>query len=139
VAISPVYLELLKSYELVASGDRLFLDAIEHFKLPHSGPVESMKRAILRLRGLLARGGPGLSGTLRWLRLTQREMGKTATSSSLKNASPAEWFPKLSLGAMRPGCSRAQEGTGRLSEMREFSDVYDNPEGAQGDRPVPTN
>jgi len=28
----------------------LFLDAIEHFKLPHSGPVESMKRAILKVR-----------------------------------------------------------------------------------------
>src|SRR5689334_22424741 len=31
VAVNPVYLESLKTYELMASCDRLFLDAIEHF------------------------------------------------------------------------------------------------------------
>lgn len=49
LAISPVYLESLKSYELVASGDRLFLDALDHFKLPHSGPVDQLKRSVLKV------------------------------------------------------------------------------------------
>jgi len=49
MAVSPVYLESLKSYELLASGDRLFLDALEHFKLPHSGPVDKLKRSVLKV------------------------------------------------------------------------------------------
>ena len=48
MAVSPVYLESLKSYELLATGDRLFLDALDHFKLPHSGPVDKLKRSVLK-------------------------------------------------------------------------------------------
>jgi capsular polysaccharide biosynthesis protein len=47
-AVSPIYLESLKSYELVASGDRMFLEAMEHFKLPRSKSVNAMKRAVLK-------------------------------------------------------------------------------------------
>jgi len=49
MAVSPIYLESLKSYELVASGDRLFLDAIDHFKLPSGGSVERLKHAVLKV------------------------------------------------------------------------------------------
>lgn len=49
MAVSPVYLESLKSYELLASGDRLFLGALEHFKLPHSGPIDKLKRSVLKV------------------------------------------------------------------------------------------
>jgi len=49
MAVSPVYLESLKSYELLASGDRLFLDALDHFRLPHSGPIEKQKRTVLKV------------------------------------------------------------------------------------------
>lgn len=49
VAVSPMYMESLKSYELVASGDRLFLDAVEHFKLQHPESVDAWKRAVLRV------------------------------------------------------------------------------------------
>ena len=49
MAVSPIYLDSLKSYELVASGDRLFLDAIDHFKLPSSGSVERLKRSVLKV------------------------------------------------------------------------------------------
>jgi len=49
MAISPIYLESLKSYELLSSGDRLFLDAIEHFKLPRSKPVDALKRSVLKV------------------------------------------------------------------------------------------
>jgi hypothetical protein len=40
IAVSPIYLESIKLYELVAWEDRLFLDAIDHFKLPRTGSVE---------------------------------------------------------------------------------------------------
>jgi uncharacterized protein involved in exopolysaccharide biosynthesis len=49
MAVSPVYLESLKSYELLASGDRLFLDALDHFKLPHSGSIDKLKRSVLKV------------------------------------------------------------------------------------------
>lgn len=37
VAVSPMYMESLKSYELVASGDRFFHDAAADFRLQHLG------------------------------------------------------------------------------------------------------
>jgi len=49
VAVSPVYLESLKSYELVASGDRLFLDSLDHFKLQLPKSLDAFKRSVLKV------------------------------------------------------------------------------------------
>ena len=49
MAMSPVYLESLKSYELVASGDRLFLDALNHFNLAQGQSSEQLKRSVLKV------------------------------------------------------------------------------------------
>jgi uncharacterized protein involved in exopolysaccharide biosynthesis len=49
VAVSPMYMESLKSYELVASGDRLFRDAVEHFKLQHPKSADELKRSALKV------------------------------------------------------------------------------------------
>jgi len=49
VAVNPIYLESLKSYELVASGDRLFLDAADHFRIPHPASVDALKRSVLKV------------------------------------------------------------------------------------------
>jgi uncharacterized protein involved in exopolysaccharide biosynthesis len=49
MAVSPIYLESLKSYELLASGDKLFADAIAHFKMPRSVPIDQMKRSVLKV------------------------------------------------------------------------------------------
>jgi uncharacterized protein involved in exopolysaccharide biosynthesis len=48
-AVSPIYLESLKSYELLASGDRLFADAVEHFKMARSMPIDQMRRSVLKV------------------------------------------------------------------------------------------
>jgi len=49
-AVSPVYLESLKTYEHFASSDTLFQKAVEKYHLAESGaPVESLKRRILRV------------------------------------------------------------------------------------------
>src|SRR5579871_3060769 len=52
MAVSPVYLESLKTYEEVASGDSLFQQAIQQFDL-HSmlgaAPMESMKKRVLKV------------------------------------------------------------------------------------------
>jgi uncharacterized protein involved in exopolysaccharide biosynthesis len=50
VAVNPIYLESLKSYELVALGDRLFLDAADHFRIPHPRSVDALKRSVLKVR-----------------------------------------------------------------------------------------
>jgi uncharacterized protein involved in exopolysaccharide biosynthesis len=52
VAVSPIYLESLKTYEHFASSDSLFLRALEHFGLRRSAadkPVESLKRSVLKV------------------------------------------------------------------------------------------
>src|SRR3954447_22522022 len=51
VAVSPIYLESLRTYEQFASGDSLFQKAIERFGL-RSGPIESQKKRVLKV-GLL--------------------------------------------------------------------------------------
>jgi uncharacterized protein involved in exopolysaccharide biosynthesis len=51
-ALSPMYLESLRSYERVASNDTLFLRALEHFHLVRAGagtPPERLKRRILKV------------------------------------------------------------------------------------------
>ncbi|HLK68488.1 MAG TPA: Wzz/FepE/Etk N-terminal domain-containing protein [Bryobacteraceae bacterium] len=52
MAVSPVYLESLKTYEEVASGDSLFQQAMQRFDL-HSmlgaAPMESMKKRVLKV------------------------------------------------------------------------------------------
>ncbi len=49
MAVSPVYLESLKSYAILASGDRLFADAIEHFRIPRSRSIEHLKQSVLKV------------------------------------------------------------------------------------------
>jgi capsular polysaccharide biosynthesis protein len=51
MAISPIYLESLKTYEHFATSDSLFRKALDNFGLHGSGarPIESLKRRILRV------------------------------------------------------------------------------------------
>src|SRR3954451_24910285 len=51
VAVSPIYLESLRTYEQFASGDSLFQNAIAKFGL-RAGPIESQKKRVLKV-GLL--------------------------------------------------------------------------------------
>lgn len=48
VAVSPIYLESLRTYEQFASSDSLFQRAVERFGL-RSGPIESQKRRVLKV------------------------------------------------------------------------------------------
>jgi capsular polysaccharide biosynthesis protein len=50
-AVSPVYLESLKSYERFADSDTLFAGAVEHFHLG-SGRIESLKAQVLKVTKL---------------------------------------------------------------------------------------
>jgi uncharacterized protein involved in exopolysaccharide biosynthesis len=47
--VSPTYFESLKAYELVAASDTVFLRGAEKFRLRDSGPVEALKRRILKV------------------------------------------------------------------------------------------
>ena len=49
MAVSPVYLESLKSYAVMASGDRLFADAVEHLHLQRSRSIEQLKNSVLKV------------------------------------------------------------------------------------------
>jgi len=52
MAVSPIYLESLKTYEQFASSDSLFRKALDHFDLRASlgsRPIESLKRSVLKV------------------------------------------------------------------------------------------
>ena len=49
MAVSPIYLESLKTYEHFASSDSLFQKAVERFQLG-DGAIESLKRRVLRVQ-----------------------------------------------------------------------------------------
>jgi uncharacterized protein involved in exopolysaccharide biosynthesis len=52
-AVSPIYLDSLRTYELFASGDTLFLQAVERFSLRQSGvAIDRLKRSILKVEVL---------------------------------------------------------------------------------------
>jgi uncharacterized protein involved in exopolysaccharide biosynthesis len=48
-AVSPVYLESLRTYELFASSDDLFLQAVKHFGLRDRRPIDKLKRSVLKV------------------------------------------------------------------------------------------
>src|SRR5579862_5870415 len=49
-AVSTVYLESLKTYELLATNDQLFLRAASQFHLRDQGsPIESLKQRVLKV------------------------------------------------------------------------------------------
>ncbi|MBV9398234.1 MAG: hypothetical protein JO062_09665 [Bryobacterales bacterium] len=53
IAVSPVYLESLKSYEAFASSDSLFATALQKFGFGTTGaPIESLKKRVLRVEKL---------------------------------------------------------------------------------------
>ena len=48
--VSPIYLDSLRTYELVASSDSLFLNAAERFHLRNGdAPIDQLKRSILKV------------------------------------------------------------------------------------------
>src|SRR4051794_33107503 len=49
MAVSPIYLESLKTYEHFASSDSLFQKSVERFGLS-GGPIESIKRRVLKVQ-----------------------------------------------------------------------------------------
>lgn len=49
-AVSPIYLESLKTYEHLASSDHLFAQAVERFQLRQADrPIEDIKRTVLQV------------------------------------------------------------------------------------------
>src|SRR6185369_16992578 len=48
-AVSPIYLESLRSYELFATSDSLFLQAVQRFGLrQNSEPIDKLKKSVLK-------------------------------------------------------------------------------------------
>jgi capsular polysaccharide biosynthesis protein len=48
LVINPIYLESLKTYAIIASGEHMFLQAAAHFGLNRSGPID--QRSVLTVR-----------------------------------------------------------------------------------------
>src|SRR5579871_6638074 len=50
--VIPIYLDSLRTYELFASSDTLFLQALEQFHLRNGAPLDRLKRSILKVEVL---------------------------------------------------------------------------------------
>jgi polysaccharide biosynthesis transport protein len=48
-AVSPIYLESLRTYERFADSDTLFAGAVEHFHLENARSIESLKQQVLKV------------------------------------------------------------------------------------------
>jgi len=49
-AVTPVYLESLKTYEIFAASDNLFRQAVERFRLRDTGqPIDKLKKSVLKV------------------------------------------------------------------------------------------
>jgi uncharacterized protein involved in exopolysaccharide biosynthesis len=73
-AVSPVYLESLKTYEHFAASDSLFVGAAEHFHLVSPGgsqAIESLKRGILKVSKIRDTKILEISATMRDPKLAQ--------------------------------------------------------------------
>ncbi len=65
MAISPIYLESLKTYEHFAAGDNLFREAAEQFGLQHGArSIESLKKRVLKVEILRSTRIMEISATL---------------------------------------------------------------------------
>ena len=124
-AVSTVYLESLKTYELLATNDQLFLRAAEQFHLrDHDGsPIESLKRRVLKVDKLRDTRALQISVTLPdpqrrkpWRSLSRRApwnsaglAAKEADEATIQDAAKAAEIAKARLndaesaGKRRPG------------------------------------
>ena len=64
-AVSPIYLESLRTYETFAASDQLFLQAVTHFGLRDATPIDRLKKSVLKVTVLRNTKILEVSATLR--------------------------------------------------------------------------
>jgi len=146
-ALSTVYLESLKTYELLAANDQLFLRAAEHFHLLNSGTsVESLKRRVLKVDKLRDTRALQISVTLPDPRTAQamaqfisegavelsRSGGKEADETRVQDAANAAEIAKARLAdAARASldASKIHSAEALRSQVSEDTDLKSRIEG----------
>jgi uncharacterized protein involved in exopolysaccharide biosynthesis len=136
-AVSTVYLESLKTYELLATNDQLFMRAAGQFHLRdhESSPIESLKRRVLKVNKLQNTRALQISVTLPDPRTAQavaqfiadgavelsRSEGKEAEQAMIDDASKAAGTAKARLDEAEKAW---QSGAGAHSDEALRSEIY---------------
>jgi uncharacterized protein involved in exopolysaccharide biosynthesis len=125
-AVSTVYLESLKTYELLATDDRLFVRAVTQFHLrDHDGtPIESLKRRVLRVDKLRDTRALQISVTLRDPRTAQAMVQFIANGAVELNRSGS----KEAADAMIHDAARAAESA--QARLRDAEAAWQKSAGA---------
>ena len=121
-AVSAMYLESLKTYELFATGDTLFAKAADHFHLRQDGTqsVESLKRRVLKVAKLRDTKVLEISATLRDPMQAQALAQYIATETV--NISRAENFAS-DRDFIETGEKQAAAAKQRLDELERASNA----------------
>ena len=137
-AVSTVYLESLKTYELLATDDQLFVRAAERFHLreQNESPIESLKRRVLKVDKLANTRALQVRVTLADPKRAQavaqfiangavelsQQGGKEADETMIQDASKAAEAAKLRLGEAEAAWQR---GAGMHSAEALRSEIAD--------------
>jgi uncharacterized protein involved in exopolysaccharide biosynthesis len=141
-AVSTVYLESLKTYELLATNDQLFMRAADRFHLldPDGSPIESLKRRVLKVDKLRDTRALQISVTLPDPRTTQavaqfiaegavdlsRSGGKEADEARIEDAGKEVEIAKARLNDAETAWQKAagaHSAEALRSEVTEDSDL----------------
>jgi uncharacterized protein involved in exopolysaccharide biosynthesis len=123
-ALSPVYLESLKTYESLVSSDSLFLKALDHLGIRERFPsrsVESLKRSVLRVSKPVNTRVIEISATLDDPRAAQQLAAYIAEQASLLNKTIDERSAAGTATEAEMAYGRAEE---RLRMQRKASDEF---------------
>jgi uncharacterized protein involved in exopolysaccharide biosynthesis len=137
-AVSTVYLESLKTYELLATNDQLFVRAAEQFHLrdQDGSPIESLKRRVLKVDKLRDTRALQISVTLPDPRTAQavaqfiaegavelsRSGGKEADETLIEDAAKAAEVAKARLNAAETAWQKAAGAHSAEALRSEISD-----------------
>lgn len=123
-ALSPVYLESLKTYERLASSDTLFLNALEYLRLRGryaSRSVEALKRSVLKVSRPVNTRVIEISATLDDPREAQQLASYIAQQASALNKTIEE---RSAAGAAKEAQANLQHAEERLHKQQSASDEF---------------
>ena len=120
-AVSPVYLESLRTYERFAESDTLFAGAVEHFHLANAEnarSVESLKQQVLKVTKLRDTKILDISATLRNPELAQKLVNYVAEETVKLSRGESAASDREVIGEAERQAGEAQERLDRVQKAR---------------------
>jgi uncharacterized protein involved in exopolysaccharide biosynthesis len=120
-AVSPVYLESLRTYERFADSDTLFAGAVERFHLASRGSIESLKQQVLKVNKLRDTKILEISATLPEPELAQQFVNYVAEETVKLSRGESAATDREVIGEADRQATEAQQ---RLDRAQQASVAY---------------